>query len=174
MRGLWKFELASKPRVGTYCPSPCFICLSKPCRLKSYQIFQTAFLSFFRKDTTVQKLGINSDSSTHRAVASLHDLAVITKKQQIVANADITPSARTFSGNRINNDAGRLKTKQCSDGLLISNLTQICPSQSAAFGKPPKPAYNRPFLSGGDLGFDGGCEADAGIPGSQSPVKHWI
>ena len=26
-------------------------------------------------------------------------------------------------------------------------------------------------LSGGDLGFDGGCKADAGIPGSQIPRK---
>ena len=25
---------------------------------------------------------------------------------------------------------------------------------------------------GGDLGFDGGCKADACIPGSQIPVKH--
>ncbi|MGN7089364.1 hypothetical protein ACTHRT_11155, partial [Neisseria sp. P0004.S008] len=35
-------------------------------------------------------------------------------------------------------------------------------------GKACRNAYNQPFLSGGELGFDGVCKADAGIPGSQN------
>jgi len=31
----------------------------------------------------------------------------------------------------------------------------------------PQTAYNSTFSFGGDLGFDGGCEANAGIPSFQ-------
>ncbi|XQQ42664.1 hypothetical protein ACOR62_05155 [Neisseria lisongii] len=55
------------------------------------------------QETTVQELGINSDSSSaHKSVNALPDLAEITEKQQTVAKAtaDIANAVRTFSSSR--------------------------------------------------------------------------
>jgi hypothetical protein len=43
---------------------------------------------------------------------------------------------------------------------------KIKPMRSMLF-RLPQTAYNRGFSFGGDLGFDGGCEANAGIPSFQ-------
>ncbi|MDO4907530.1 hemagglutinin repeat-containing protein [Neisseria sp.] len=70
----------------------------------TYATLSEGRLNIAGKDTTVQELGINSDSeSAHRAVAALPDLAKITEKQQIVAKAtaDVASAVSTYRQNQL-------------------------------------------------------------------------
>lgn len=127
----------------------------------TYATLSEGRLNIGGKDTTVQELGIHSDSeSAHRAVAALPDLAKVTEKQQIVAKAttDIVSAARTFSGNRQKAAAeekakaeaeyeGRLKAR--NDGsyeayvqLSDSERQAVLISESEAYRKADTEAQN--------------------------------
>ncbi|WP_237092174.1 hypothetical protein ACOR62_06100 [Neisseria lisongii] len=70
------------------------------------------------QETTVQELGINSDSSSaHKSVNALPDLAEITEKQQTVAKAtaDIANAVRTFSSSRA--EAAQQQSKAAEKAL---------------------------------------------------------
>lgn len=62
----------------------------------------------------------------------------------------------------------RLRPHPAQTQIKAARLTNF----SDRLGSTAQYPYNLQTISGGDLGFDGGCEADAGIPGSQIPVKH--
>ncbi|WP_327134389.1 hemagglutinin repeat-containing protein [Neisseria arctica] len=70
----------------------------------TYATLSEGRLNIAGKDTTVQELGIHSDSSSaHRAVAALPDLAKITEKQQIVAKAtaNVASAVSTYRQNQL-------------------------------------------------------------------------
>lgn len=62
----------------------------------------------------------------------------------------------------------RLRPHPAQTQIKAARLTNF----SDRLGSTAQYPYNLQTISGGDLGFDEGCEADAGIPGSQIPVKH--
>ncbi|RPD83125.1 adhesin, partial [Neisseria weixii] len=70
----------------------------------TYATLSEGRLNIGGKDTTVQELGIHSDSgSAHRAVAALPDLAKMTEKQQIVAKAtaDVASAVSVYRQNQL-------------------------------------------------------------------------
>lgn len=144
----------------------------------------------FPQDTTVQELGIHSDSSSaHRAVAALPDLAKITEKQQIVAKAtaDIVSAARSFSGNRQKAAAeekakaeaeyeGRLKARNDGSYEAFSQLSDserqtVLSSESEAYRKADTEARSWGIGGSKSRAVNAGTTLLTGILGGQTNLQ---